>query len=108
MNEKLVLSSENTKLTTKQIGRGRMKITIKFTKEESEAFIKFKNAVLESVPELNEDQFYKHLFFKGATTLEQELTTKMMEFKDQLEKQKADAIAAQNILEGNENQEVKS
>ena len=111
MNEKLVLTSENTKITTKEIGRGRMKITIKCSKEEAEALTKFKSLVVDAIPELNDEQFYKHMFFKGITTFEKEFFEKMQEFKSQLDKQKADATAAEGIVNGvnmTQSPEVKS
>ena len=63
MTESVSFSLDNTKIKLIERGRGRMKIQIKFSKDEAEGF---KNFCMIKPPELEEEVFYKQIFFAGC------------------------------------------
>lgn len=62
-----------------------MKISIKLGKDEAEAFKSFMAIKPDNLPE---EQFYKHIFFTGCKTLNEELRALFDAKKDELLKQK--------------------
>jgi len=71
MSEKVSFSLDNTKFKIIERGRGRMKIQIKFSKEEAEGF---KNFCMIKPPELDDDSFYKQIFFAGCNAMTEQIT----------------------------------
>jgi len=67
-----------------------MKISMKLSKEESEAFKTFMSIV--KPEEVNEETFFKQLFFMGCRALDDQLKNLFEENKAKLEAQKAEAI----------------
>ena len=57
--------------------RGRMKINFKLSKDESEAFVNFKNQT--KPDEIPEDDFLKSIFFLGISTLETNITQRIQQ-----------------------------
>lgn len=68
-----------------------MKIALKLSREESEAFKSFMIAV--KPEEVKEEDFYKQIFFMGCRSLDDQLRQMFEENKSKLEAQKAEAIA---------------
>mgnify|MGYP003133191660 CR=1 FL=1 len=64
--DKVSLSLEGTKFKLIERSRGRMKIQIKFSKEEAEGF---KNFCKLKPPELEEEIFYKQIFYAGCNAM---------------------------------------
>lgn len=61
-----------------------MKISIKLSKEEAEAFKTFMTAI--KPPEVTEDDFFKQVFFMGCKSLDDQLRQMFEEHKAELEK----------------------
>tara|TARA_R100001510_G_scaffold37818_1_gene34161 strand:- start:764 stop:1057 length:294 start_codon:yes stop_codon:yes gene_type:complete len=68
---KVSLSLEDTKFKLVERSRGRMKIQIKFSKEEAEGF---KNFCKLKPPELEDENFYKQIFFAGCNAMTEQIT----------------------------------
>lgn len=66
-----------------------MKITFKLGREEAEAF---KNFSMIKPDDVSEEIFYKHIFFTGIRTLNQEIKVMFEQNKANLEAQKAKEI----------------
>ena len=64
------LSLEDTKFKLVERSRGRMKIQIKFSKEEAEGF---KNFCKLKPPELEDELFYKQIFFAGCNVMTEQI-----------------------------------
>ena len=64
------LSFEDTKFKLVERSRGRMKIQIKFSKEEAEGF---KNFCKLKPPELEDELFYKQIFFAGCNVMTEQI-----------------------------------
>lgn len=93
MSDKLKVSFTNTKFKTQERSRGRMKVSMKLSKEEAEAFKTFMSIVKpEEVPE---ETFFKQLFFMGCRSLDDQLKNLFEENKAKLEAQKAEATNSQ-------------
>ena len=71
MSENVSFSLDNTKIKLVERSRGRMKIQIKFSKEEAEGF---KNFCMIKPPELEDEVFYKQIFFAGCNAMTNEIT----------------------------------
>lgn len=69
---KLYLNSSKAKAKVTLRSRGRMKITIKFNEDESQAFKNWAANV--RPPQLDEDSFYKQIFFNGVGAINQQLS----------------------------------
>lgn len=94
MSENLKLSIDDWKVKKEQRSRGRMKFTIKLSKEEAEAFKNWLDAVK---PEgMDEDTIYKTIFFNGIEFLNKQLADIAMQA---LEKQKQEELAKQQTPE---------
>ena len=91
MSEKIKVSFTNTKIKTQNRSKGRMKIALKLSKEESEAFKTFMIAV--KPEEVKDEEFYKQIFFMGCRSLDDQLRQMFEQNKEKLEAQKAEAIA---------------
>lgn len=68
-----------------------MKISLKLSKEESEAFKSFMTAI--KPEEVSEDDFFKQLFFMGCKALDGQLRQMFEENKSKLEAQNSEPIA---------------
>jgi len=66
-----------------------MKISMKLSKEEAEAFKTFMSIV--KPEEVDEETFFKQLFFMGCRSLDDQLKSMFEENKAKLEAQKAEA-----------------
>ena len=64
------LSFEDTKFKLVERSRGRMKIQIKFSKEEAEGF---KNFCKLKPPELDDETFFKQIFFAGCNVMTEQI-----------------------------------
>jgi hypothetical protein len=64
------LSLKDTTIKLTERSRGRMKIQIKFSKEEAEGF---KNFCKLKPPELDEESFYKQIFFAGCNVMTEQI-----------------------------------
>ena len=67
---KVSLSLKDTKIKLTERSRGRMKIQIKFSKEQAEGF---KNFCKLKPPELDEEDFYKQIFFAGCNVMTEQI-----------------------------------
>jgi hypothetical protein len=64
------LRLEDTKFKLVERSRGRMKIQIKFSKEEAEGF---KNFCKLKPPELDDETFFKQIFFAGCNAMTEQI-----------------------------------
>lgn len=71
MSDKLYLNSGKAKAKVDYKNRGRMKVTIKFSQDEAQALKNWTNQV--KPPQIDEDTFYKQVFFNGIGALNQQL-----------------------------------
>jgi hypothetical protein len=69
---KLYLNSGKATAKIEHKTRGRMKILLKFNQEEAQALKNWTNQV--KPPQIDEDTFYKQVFFNGIGALNQQLT----------------------------------
>lgn len=93
MSNKIRVSLSDSIVTEETNKRGRMKITFKLTKEESEAFKKFREAFRPDGT--SDDDFSKGLFMLGAKLLDAQFKKHMQESMEALEAQKAAANNAE-------------
>ena len=63
-------SLDDAKFKLTERSRGRMKIQIKFSKEEAEGFNNFCKV---KPPELPDDDFYKQIFFAGCNAMTEQI-----------------------------------
>ena len=91
MQDKVTISFKNTKIKVDERSKDRMKITVKLGKEEAEAFKSFMSIKPDNLPE---EQFFKHIFFTGCRTLNDELKALFEAKKEELLKQKLEAVGA--------------
>jgi len=84
MSDSNKLSLDNTKIKLVERGRGRMKIQIKFSKEEAEGF---KNFCMIKPPEVADEVFYKQIFFAGCNAMTKEITALVEAHKESQEKE---------------------
>lgn len=82
MSETINLSFDNSKITVTDRSKGRMKIAIKFSKEEAEAF---KNFTKIKPPGLPDDLFYKQIFFAGCNQMTQQIEELITHHKAEIE-----------------------
>jgi diacylglycerol kinase family enzyme len=92
MQDKVTLSFKNTKIKVDERSKNRMKITVKLAKEEAEAFKSFMTIKPDNLPD---EQFFKHIFFTGCKTLNEELKALFDAKKDELLKQRDAAQSPQ-------------
>tara|TARA_R100001509_G_C4854807_1_gene211331 strand:- start:878 stop:1183 length:306 start_codon:yes stop_codon:yes gene_type:complete len=96
--DKVSLSFEDTKFKLVERSRGRMKIQIKFSKEEAEGF---KNFCKVKPPELDDDSFYKQIFFAGCNAMTEQIQALVQAHRDS---QQVEADKTQNENEQAEEQ----
>ena len=72
MSDTNSVNLDNTKFKLVERSRGRMKIQIKFSKEEAEGF---KNFCMIKPPEVADEVFYKQIFFAGCNAMTKEITS---------------------------------
>ena len=87
MEDQVSVNLNNTKFKLTERSRGRMKIQIKFSKEEAEGF---KNFCMIKPEQLDNETFYKQIFFAGCNTMTEQIQAMMKEREAELEKQEAD------------------
>jgi len=87
MTENVSFNLDNTKIKLVERSRGRMKIQIKFSKEEAEGF---KNFCMIKPPELADEIFYKQIFFAGCNAMTNEITALVEAHKDAQEAEAAE------------------
>jgi hypothetical protein len=103
MVNKVPLNFDNAKVKVEERTKGRMKIIFKLAKEEAEAF---KNFTIIKPDNISDEVFYKHIFFTGIRTLNEELKQMFEANKAQLEAQKTVETNLATITpEGTENGE---
>ena len=70
-----------SKIEFKQKGHkeGRMKVTLKFGKDEAEGFVNF--CSLAKPENMSQDDFAKFLFYKGVQALQQDFATQVEKYK---------------------------
>lgn len=68
--DKVSLKLDDAKFKLVERSRGRMKIQIKFSKEEAEGF---KNFCKLKPPELDDESFYKQIFFAGCNVMTEQI-----------------------------------
>jgi len=90
MSQKLNVSLNNSEVKLENRNRGRMKITIKLSKEEAEALKAFEQMV--KPDEVSEEMFLKQVFFVGIRTLDGELKQMFEDKKAELEAQKRNSL----------------
>jgi hypothetical protein len=84
MEKQVSVNLKNTKFKLTERSRGRMKIQIKFSKEEAEGF---KNFCMIKPEDLADEMFYKQIFFAGCNTMTEQIQAMMNERAKELEKQ---------------------
>tara|TARA_R100000005_G_C4918341_1_gene152768 strand:- start:226 stop:531 length:306 start_codon:yes stop_codon:yes gene_type:complete len=97
------VSFSNTKIKLVERSRGRMKIQIKFSKEEAEGF---KNFCMIKPPEVEDEVFYKQIFFAGCNAMTEQITALVEAHKEAKENEEAEEkTEAPSEVENAENQE---
>ena len=85
MEDKVSVNLDNTKFTLIERSRGRMKIQIKFSKEEAEGF---KNFCMIKPEQLDNETFYKQIFFAGCNTMTEQIQSMMKQRAAEVEAEK--------------------
>jgi len=103
---KVSLSLKDTKIKLTERSRGRMKIQIKFSKEQAEGF---KNFCKLKPPELDEEDFYKQIFFAGCNVMTEQIQA-MVEAhkKTEAEKTEAEKTEAEKTEDAKEDEQTQS
>jgi len=103
---KVSLSLKDTKIKLTERSRGRMKIQIKFSKEQAEGF---KNFCKLKPPELDEEDFYKQIFFAGCNVMTEQIQA-MVEAhkKTEAEKTEAEKTEAETTEDAKEDEQTQS
>jgi len=91
--DKVSFNLDNAKVKITERSKGRMKIAIKFSKEEAEAF---KNFTKIKPPGLPDDLFYKQIFFAGCNAMTAQIEELIEQHRDKLD---ADMAAAEASTE---------
>jgi hypothetical protein len=97
---KVSLSLKDTKIKLTERSRGRMKIQIKFSKEQAEGF---KNFCKLKPPELDEEDFYKQIFFAGCNVMTEQIQA-MVEAHKKTEAEKTEAETTEDAKEDEQTQ----
>ncbi len=101
---KVSLDNSTSKIEFKSEGhkKGRMKITLKFAKDEAEGFNNF--CKLAKPDHLSSDDFAKFLFYKGVEALQQDFAKRIEQFRQEdpegYAKMRAEVEAQQGQSEG--------
>jgi len=80
--DKVSFSLDDAKIKLTERSRGRMKIQIKFSKEEAEGF---KNFCKIKPEQLDDDTFYKQIFFAGCNAMTEQIQQMIEEHQKQQE-----------------------
>ena len=88
--DKVSFSLDDAKIKLTERSRGRMKIQIKFSKEEAEGF---KNFCQIKPKELADDEFYKQIFFAGCNAMTAQIQEMIEEHKKNQESQEQETQA---------------
>ena len=80
---KVLLEKTKSKVQFKNKGHkeGRMKVTLKFNKDEAQGFNTF--CALAKPENMTQDDFAKFLFYKGIQSLQQDFTKALDDYKNQ-------------------------
>lgn len=101
---KVSFENSTSKMEFKQKGHkeGRMKVTLKFGKDEAEGFTNF--CKLAKPENISQDDFVKFLFYKGVESLQKDFASRLEQFKqenpEEYAKMAAQAQSSQNELQG--------
>jgi hypothetical protein len=87
------VSLEDAQVKTAERSKGRLKLTIKLSSDEAEAFKSFRDIVKPA--SMPDETFYKQVFFVGLTTLDNELRAMVQK---EMEKLKAESPEAVNPI----------
>ena len=98
--ESIKLDIQNWKFRIDERSRNRMKINIKLSKDEAEAYKNFATSI--KPEELSDNDFMKTIFFKGCETLHTELQGLMQRFAK--ENQEELASSGITVVEGEDGQ----
>jgi len=82
--DKVSLKLDDARFKLIERSRGRMKIQIKFSKEEAEGF---KNFCKLKPPELDDETFYKQIFFAGCNVMTEQIQALVQAHKEAQEKE---------------------
>tara|TARA_R100000664_G_C2755580_1_gene143312 strand:- start:2863 stop:3159 length:297 start_codon:yes stop_codon:yes gene_type:complete len=96
--DKVSFSLDDAKIKLTERSRGRMKIQIKFSKEEAEGFKTFAKIKPE---QLSDEEFYKQIFFAGCNAMTEQIQ-KMIKEHQKSEEQKLDSEESVNTNEQEE------
>ena len=77
--DKVSFKLDDAKFKLVERSRGRMKIQIKFSKEEAEGF---KNFCKLKPPELDDESFYKQIFFAGCNVMTEQIQALVQAHKE--------------------------
>lgn len=103
-NIKVSFDNSSSKIEFKQQGHkeGRMKVTLKFGKDEAEGFNNF--CKLAKPENISQDDFAKFLFYKGVEALQKDFASRLEQFKqenpEEYAKIAAEAQSAQAEAQG--------
>jgi hypothetical protein len=101
---KVSFKNSKSKIEIKPKGHkeGRMKVTLKFGKDEAEGFSNF--CKMAKPQNMSQDDFVKFLFYKGVQALQEDFAQKIEEFKEKdpegFAKMKAELEAQEQSSEG--------
>lgn len=92
--------NSKSKIEFKEKGHkeGRMKVTLKFGKDEAEGFMNF--CKLAKPDNMNQDDFAKFLFYKGVQALQQDFATQVEKYKQEHPEEFAKVKAELESMEG--------
>jgi len=90
MSDNVKLDFADTKVKITERSKGRMKISFKLNKEQAEAFKNFQSSV--KPDDIDDESFYRQIFFNGCKAISDELTRIFEEQKSKLQAQKEEAI----------------
>tara|TARA_Y100000385_G_C12979395_1_gene587709 strand:+ start:452 stop:817 length:366 start_codon:yes stop_codon:yes gene_type:complete len=98
--ESIKLDIQQWRFRIDQRSRNRMKIQIKLSKDEAEAFKNFSNVVKPA--EISDDDFMKTIFVTGCETLNQQLSMMVQQYAK--ENQEELASSGITVVEGEDGQ----
>jgi hypothetical protein len=78
---KITFNPDGWKIKTEYRSKNRMKFQLKLNQEEAEAFRNFANSV--KPDEITMNDFVRSIFFNGVRTLEQQLTTNLVQHMEE-------------------------
>jgi predicted ferric reductase len=90
--DKVSFSLDDAKIKLTERSRGRMKIQIKFSKEEAEGF---KNFCKIKPEQLDDETFYKQIFFAGCNTMTEQIQKMIQEHQEKQQQETAETTNEQ-------------